>query len=52
MGGVGSAGDGYFILRGRGIPRVDVIGYQREVDWPVLIARLKAALSSGTVVVE
>lgn len=52
MGGVGSAGDGYFILRGRGIPRVDVIGYQREVDWPVLIARLKAALSSGAVVVE
>jgi hypothetical protein len=52
MGGVGSAGDGYFILRGRGIPRVDVIGHQREVDWPVLIARLQAAVSSGAVVVE
>ncbi len=52
MGGVGSAGAGYFILRGRGIPRVDVIGHQREVDWPVLLARLKSAIASGGPVVE
>lgn len=52
MGGVGSAGAGYFILRGRGIPRVDVIGHQREVDWPVLLARLKSAIDSGGPVVE
>lgn len=52
MGGIGSVGHGYFILRGRGIPRVDVIGHQREVDWSVLIARLKTAMTAGREVHE
>ncbi len=44
MGGVGPADNGgYIIVDGSGIPRVDVIGHQRRVDWPVLVGRLKAA---------
>jgi hypothetical protein len=41
MDGIAPAGDGYAIVRGGGLPRIDVIGYAREVDWDELIARLK-----------
>lgn len=44
MGGAGAAANGgYVIVAGSGIPRVDVIGHQARVDWPVLVSRLKAA---------
>ena len=44
MGGAGPASNGgYIIVDGSGLPRVDVIGHQARVDWPVLVARLKAA---------
>lgn len=36
-------GGGYMIVDGRGIPRLNVVGFRREVDWPVLLAQLKAA---------
>lgn len=42
MDGVGSAGDGYTIVEGAGLPRVQVVGFRRSVDWPMLVARLKA----------
>lgn len=49
MGGVGPAENGgYYIVEGSGLPRVHVIGHQNRVDWPVLVARLKAA-SQGQV---
>lgn len=51
MDGVGSAGSGYTILEGSGLPRINVIGFAREVDWPTLVNRLKAA-TSGNVVVQ
>lgn len=37
---------GYVILEGRLIPRLDIIGYQRRVDWPRLMAQLAAATGS------
>lgn len=40
------AGNGYVILEGRLIPRLDIIGYQRRVDWPRLLAQLAAATAS------
>lgn len=44
MGGVAPApGGGYYIVEGRGIPRVDVIGHVREVDWPQLMSQLLEA---------
>jgi hypothetical protein len=38
---------GYVILEGRGLPRLDIIGHQRRVDWPRLVAQLRAAGESG-----
>lgn len=43
MDGVSSAGDGYTIVEGSGLPRIEVVGFRRRVDWPTLVARLKAA---------
>ncbi|MDQ7994733.1 MAG: hypothetical protein AAGC76_02665 [Luteibacter sp.] len=43
MGGLGAAKDGYTIVEGSGLPRLTVVGHQREVDWPTLVRRLEAA---------
>lgn len=45
MGGVAPAPrGGYYIVEGGGLPRVDVIGYVRRVDWPVLVDQLIQAM--------
>ena len=48
MGGLHSSGDGFTIVEGAGIPRLDVVGFHRDVDWPTLVERL-AAVGSGEV---
>ncbi|TWI03508.1 hypothetical protein IP90_01319 [Luteimonas cucumeris] len=48
MGGLHSAGDGFTIVEGAGIPRLDVVGYNRRVDWPTLVDRV-AAVGKGDV---
>lgn len=52
MSGVGDAKQGYYIVKGGGLPpRINVVGYTRRVDWPDLIERLKAvSKSSGPIV--
>ncbi len=51
MGGVAPAKNGYYIVKGGGLPRIDVIGYQRRVNWPVLVKRLEAVTTgSGPVI--
>ena len=52
MGGVAGAKQGYYIVKGGGLPRIDVIGYTRKVDWPVLLARLKRVSSGADAVVK
>lgn len=56
MGGIDSAaspqGGGYTIVDGKGLPHISVIGHQREVDWPTLVDRLKAATENGGPVIE
>lgn len=52
MAGVGSAGDGYIIVAGAGLPRIQVVGFRRHVDWPTLVARLKAATEGQAPVIE
>jgi hypothetical protein len=42
MEGLGSAGEGYIIVAGAGLPRLQVVGFNRYVDWPTLVARLQA----------
>lgn len=48
MDGLGSVGEGFIIVRGSGLPRLTVVGYNRRVDWPTLVERL-AAVGSGDV---
>jgi hypothetical protein len=52
MDGVEPSGNGYTIVEGSGLPRITVIGHQRQVDWPVLLARLKAATEGQAPIVE
>lgn len=52
MDGLDSSGAGYTIVEGSGLPRITVIGHQRQVDWPVLVARLKAATEGQTPIVQ
>ena len=52
MDGVGSAGDGYTIVEGSGLPRIQVVGFRRRVDWPTLVARLVAATEGQAPVVQ
>ena len=49
MDGIESVDDGYYIVKGGGLPpRIDVIGRVRRVAWAELLARLQLALISGT----
>ncbi|MCX7042734.1 MAG: hypothetical protein NT117_08645 [Gammaproteobacteria bacterium] len=52
MDGIGSAGDGYIIVEGAGLPRIQVVGFRRRVDWPTLVARLQAATSGQAPVIQ
>jgi hypothetical protein len=52
MGGLGAAKDGYTIVEGSGLPRLTVVGHQREVDWPTLVRRLQAATQGDGPVVR
>jgi len=47
MSGLDSDGDGYTIVEGSGLLRLQVVGHQTQVDWPTLVRRLKAAAEGG-----
>lgn len=38
---------GYYLVKGRLLPRIDVIGYTREVSWDTLLQQVEAAIASG-----
>jgi hypothetical protein len=51
MSGLEPTDDGYTIVQGSGLPRLHVIGHQRQVDWPTLVKRLQDAINgSGPVI--
>jgi hypothetical protein len=50
MGGIEPAGIGYYIVRGKGLPRIDIIGNQGRVAWPQLVAQIVTGMHSGPVV--
>ncbi len=53
MTGVEETEQGYYIVKGGGLPpRINVKGFTRRVDWPVLVSRLKAVSRSAEPVVE
>jgi hypothetical protein len=53
MGGVGAVNGGFYILKGQGVPRIDIIGNNPLVDWPRLIAQVReAVLNPGNIEVN
>jgi hypothetical protein len=50
--GVEASKQGYAIIKGGGLPRIDVIGYNPRVDWQVLVDRLKRLSSSDEVIIK
>ncbi len=53
MDGVAPAANGnYYLVKGKGVPRIDVIGSSRRVDWPRLVEQLLAATESGGPVMQ
>ncbi|WP_267221733.1 hypothetical protein [Dyella silvae] len=47
MGGLDNDADGYTIVEGSGLPHLQVIGHQTQVDWPTLVRRVKAAIQGN-----
>jgi hypothetical protein len=43
---------GYYLVKGKGLPRIDVIGTARRVDWPRLVEQLIAVTQSEGPVIE
>jgi hypothetical protein len=53
MGGVGAVNGGFYILKGQGVPRIDIIGNNPLVDWPRFIAQVReAVLNPGNIEVN
>lgn len=46
MGGVEETAQGYVIVKGGGVPAINVIGYNRRVDWEELLSRLQRVTAS------
>lgn len=57
MSGAGIAGEsefgqGYYIVKGSGLPRIDVVGYRHQVSWSALVKQLDNITKSGGPVVN
>ncbi len=50
--GVEAAENGYYLIKGGGLPRIDVMGYNTRMNWNVLIRRLKRIVASDNVVIR
>jgi len=46
MSGLEPRDEGYVILRGQGLPRIDIMGYSRRVSWSVLLQQLASIVES------
>ena len=46
--GPAPAGSGYYIVKGSGIPRIDVVGFRDAVSWQRLVQQLAAITRSGS----
>jgi hypothetical protein len=50
--GVEPAAGGYYLVKGGGLPRIDIIGHVRRVDWAELVDRLQRAMAAPAPVVQ
>jgi hypothetical protein len=47
MGGIAEAPQGYVIVKGGGVPAINVLGYNRRVDWSELVQRLQRIMQNN-----
>ncbi|ALG66739.2 hypothetical protein [Beggiatoa leptomitoformis] len=52
MWGAETAPNGYYIVKGGGLPRIDVVGYNERVNWLVLLARLASITKTSAPVIK
>lgn len=52
MGGIANVPQGYYMVIGAGVPSINVIGYNRRVNWSELVDRLKRVTQGGGPVVH
>lgn len=52
MSGIARRGEGFLIVQGRGLPRLEVVGFRRDVDWPTLVQRLQGATRPGGIRID
>jgi len=52
MSGIEPTRTGYYIVKGAGLPRIDIIGNAGRVDWPTLLAQLEAGMHSQNIIVR
>jgi hypothetical protein len=52
MMGLEAKGAGYYLIKGGGLPRIDVLGYNPQVNWDVLVERLGRVASPDKVIVK
>lgn len=52
MSGVEPARSGYYLVKGRGLPRIDIIGNAGRVDWPQLVGQIAASMHSQNIIVR
>ena len=51
--GVEAVDNGFYLVKGGGLlPRIDVIGYNPELDWDILVNRLSRITTSDEVIIE
>jgi hypothetical protein len=52
MMGLEAAGQGYYLIKGGWLPRIDVLGYNPRVNWDVLVERLGRVASPDKIIVQ
>ncbi|OOZ37383.1 hypothetical protein [Solemya velesiana gill symbiont] len=52
MGGIEPAKQGYYLVKGGGLPRIDIVGFNTSTDWHVLISKLEQISEGGAPVIE
>lgn len=52
MSGLEPAKGGYYLVKGRGLPRIDIIGNAGRVDWTQLVSQISASMHSQNITVR
>ncbi len=50
--GVEAVDNGFYLIKGGGLPRIDVIGYNPSLDWNVLLNRLRRITASNEAIIK